>query len=510
MGWLSSGGSAPPAPNYAALAQQTANSQNQQLDQQTAANRPNQYTPWGSSTWERSNQFDQTGYDTALADWNKAQQGGGTQSIDWNRYASDNPDISGSGMTPQQHYERYGQNEGRQVRYTQNGVSQPNRSDFTSEQWRQNVTLDPAEQRQLEQERRVNAGLGNTAEGLLGQARNSLSTPLNTNGLPAWMNYDTSKLQDVDPNAVRNGVGTDTRNVQAGNLQNITADGLRSWGSVPQGGNFNMSASGNSKAIQDATYNLLSPQRQRERDSEVQRLKNQGLTEDSPAFQRAMQRVDEGDTQAQLQALLAGTTEYGNTFERARGQNAQNFGQRVTTSNMSDAQRQAQLDERGAVAGFNNNNQNTRFDQSLQNAQLNNQSNNNRFGQNLQQQNLAAMLRGQQFGEQGAQAALNNTQRGAMLNERQAIRQSPLNDLRSLMGGQVSNPTFTNFMGAGQGQGTDFMGAGQNGYQAQMNNYNAQQAQQSNMMSGLFGLGGAALGGPLGNKAGSFIGGLLG
>lgn len=451
MGWISSP-SAPPAPNYAALAQQSANSQNQQLDRQTSNNRPNQYTPWGSSTWARKNVFDQAGWDQAQQAWSKASQGA-TPGIDWNRYATDNPDIAGSGMTPQQHYERYGKNEGRQVSNTAGGISQPRWNDFNKEEWTQNVNLDPAEQAQLDQQRRIDRGLGNQAEGLLGQAANSLSNPLNTNGLPPWMNYDMGSLQGVDPSQLRNGM----RDAE-----------------YATGGDFNLSASGNSKEIQDATYNLLSPQRQRERAGEIQRLKNQGLTEDSPAFQRAMERVDEGDTRAQMQSLLAGQAEYGNMFARAMGQNQQNFGQRL------------------GAAGFNN------------------QVGDSRFGQNLQQQNLATMLRGQQFGEQGARANLNNTQRGAMLQEQQAIRQSPLNDLRSLMGGPVSNPQFANFMGAGQGQGVDYTGAGNNQYQAQMNQFNAQQAQQSNMMSGLFGLGGAALAGPAGAKAGSFLGGLFG
>jgi hypothetical protein len=40
------------------------------------------------------------------------------------------------------------------------------------------------------------------------------------------------------------------------------------------------------------------PELQRRRDAEIQRLKNQGLTEDSMAFQRNMQRLDEGETDA--------------------------------------------------------------------------------------------------------------------------------------------------------------------------------------------------------------------
>jgi hypothetical protein len=79
-----------------------------------------------------------------------------------------------------------------------------------------------------------------------------------------------------------------------------------------------MSASGNSKDIQNAWMAQLQPQRDLARQGEIQRLKNQGLTEDSAAFQRAMLRLDEGDTQAQNTALINGTNEYNNQFNRNR------------------------------------------------------------------------------------------------------------------------------------------------------------------------------------------------
>jgi hypothetical protein len=106
-----------------------------------------------------------------------------------------------------------------------------------------------------------------------------------------------------------------------------------------------MDPTGNSKAIQDATYGLLGPQRDIARASEVQRLKNQGLTEDSPAFQRAMQRLDQGDTDAQLKSLLAGQTEYGNSFNRGLAESNQNFGQNLQSQTFAQQLRDKQLQE---------------------------------------------------------------------------------------------------------------------------------------------------------------------
>jgi hypothetical protein len=53
-------GSAPPAPDYVGAAKETAAGNLQNLNQQTAANRPNQHTPWGSSTWTSTPNADGT------------------------------------------------------------------------------------------------------------------------------------------------------------------------------------------------------------------------------------------------------------------------------------------------------------------------------------------------------------------------------------------------------------------------------------------------------------------
>lgn len=122
-------------------------------------------------------------------------------------------------------------------------------------------------------------------------------------------------------------------------LPSANLEGVRS-----RAGLFNMDPSGNAQAIQDATYKLISPQRELARQGEIQRLKNQGLTEDSPAFQRAMERLDQGDTDAQLKSLLAGTQEYGNQFNRGLAKNNSNFQQYSTAEEFANALRRSDLD----------------------------------------------------------------------------------------------------------------------------------------------------------------------
>jgi hypothetical protein len=70
----------------------------------------------------------------------------------------------------------------------------------------------------------------------------------------------------------------------------------------------------------------------------------------------------------------------------------------------------------------------------------------------------------------------------------------PLNTLSALRSGsQVQNPTFVNSAQQATTSGADILGASQMGYNAQMGDFNAKQAAQQNLNSGLMGLGGAAM-----------------
>lgn len=90
-----------------------------------------------------------------------------------------------------------------------------------------------------------------------------------------------------------------------------------------------------------------------------------------------------------------------------------------------------------------------------------------------------AVLAGQQYG-------MNDLQAGAFQ------RQIPFNEIASLLGlQQVQMPQLNNFY---QPRGADFMGAQALRQQQLNNNYQSQMGLYGNMMEGLFGLGGAAIG----------------
>ena len=192
-----------------------------------------------------------------------------------------------------------------------------------------------------------------------------------------------------------------------------------------------------------------------------QRLKNQGIPENSEAFQRALTRLDQGDTDANQQALLGATSAYGDIFNRG-----------LSKAQGLDSQRGAAVNERGLSSQFNN------------------------------------TMRGQQFDEQGRAAQLSGLLRQQNIAEQQQVRQSPLDDFMKLTQGiNPSMPTMPNFMSGTGYQAEDQMGAAKDQYSAAMDAYNAQQARSGGIMSGLFGLAGSALGGPLGGILGKKLGG---
>jgi hypothetical protein len=91
-------------------------------------------------------------------------------------------------------------------------------------------------------------------------------------------------------------------------------------------------------------------------------------------------------------------------------------------------------------------------------------------------------LQGAQFGNQAQQQAYNQALTNYNL---------PLNTLSALRtGAQVQNPSFVNAPQQATTAGADILGAANAGYNAQMGGFNAAQAAQSNMNSGLMGLGG--------------------
>lgn len=237
------GGSAPAAPDYTALANQTANIQARLLRQQTEANRVNQFTPYGSLTWTHNpnRTFDQRGFDAAMQNYTNqlnAYTNAGMQGVSdpfFDPFSLATPDMrngasSGTGLA---------------------APVMPDRESFYSGSqdggWAATVNLSPDQQAILDaQERASLSALG---------AANSLLE-----------NYDPSLNLGALPSTRINPGETYT----------------------------------------DAAMRLMQPTWDKQMDAERTRLANSGITLGSDAYSAGMRDTNDAISRAQLQATMLG------------------------------------------------------------------------------------------------------------------------------------------------------------------------------------------------------------
>jgi hypothetical protein len=209
----------------------------------------------------------------------------------------------------------------------------------------------------------------------------------------------------------------------------------------------------------------LQPQIQQSEERLQAQLANQGIVAGTEAYNRAMQQQGQKTNDLLTQAQLA-------------GQNVQQnmFGQALQGGNFAN---QAMLGQNQAQLG--------NLSQSNQALQQNYQ---NQLAAN--QQNNAAMQ--QMFANQQAGANLSNQAQQQAYNQAMTQYNMPLNTLSALRSGsQVQNPSFVNTPQQATTSGADILGASQMNYNAQMGDFNARNAAQQNLNSGLFGLAGAGI-----------------
>lgn len=116
----------------------------------------------------------------------------------------------------------------------------------------------------------------------------------------------------------------------------------------------------------------------------------------------------------------------------------------------------------------------------------------NQFGKQRNDANIAAQLAGSQVQNQMFNQAVTGNQ--ATLQQRNFLRQLPLNELNALRtGSQVTNPTFNTPGQQGQTSGPDLLGATNSQYNAQMGQVNAQNQQSANTTGAVVGAIGTAL-----------------
>jgi hypothetical protein len=271
------------------------------------------------------------------------------------------------------------------------------------------------------------------------------------------------------------------------------------------------------QTAQQAIMSRLQPQIERNRTSRETQLLNQGLRPGGEAYTNAQTDLGQQENDLYTQAVLQGL---GLDLQA----NQQGFGQAATRGQFGNEAIQNQFGMGLAGQQAGNQAQQQGFNQQVQGGQFGNEAQLASFGadiQNQQQANAAAQQRlqtalagqqgynqtQQQVFNQGLQSAqFGNTAQQQALAQALQMRSLPINEISALLSGsQVQQPQMQPFAQATGAPAPLFQGA-QLQDQYNQNLYNQQVAQRNSGMSGLFGLGGALLGGPLGGMIGTGLG----
>lgn len=147
--------SPPPAPDYRGAAEETAEANLEAQRRATIANRPAEYTPFGSREWTRTPVFDEEGYNQALAEYEakKASQ-------------------------PQPYFD---EESGETVYPTGIGEA-PEKSKYTTDEWRSDITLSPELQRLFDIQQQAKTGAGELGLQGLEQIKGIFESPFQIEG----------------------------------------------------------------------------------------------------------------------------------------------------------------------------------------------------------------------------------------------------------------------------------------------------------------------------------------
>jgi hypothetical protein len=419
--------------------------------------------------------------------------------------------------------------------------------------WTATTTLSDTGQQLLNNQNAASLGLGSAITSQLGQVQNVMGRGFNPNTPAIQYGGQGPQLNQVGqgPQFSQVGQAQQAQGIGGGGERAQRVGGGPQFQSLEAANALRRS--GNTDALQrslgqnvgmegwDRASGLLmsrlNPQIEQGQDRLKAQLANQGIVAGTEAYNRAMtqqgQKENDLRTQAQLQAqgiqqnLFGQELQAGQFGNQAATQQQQNLLQNLGFSNQAQQQdfanRQSQL-------AFNNQLGQQGYQNQLAGVQANNQAIAQNFGQGLSaqqlqnqaaQQNFANQMAGFGFNNQANQQGFQNQlaanqqnnaamqqmfanqQSGANLSnqaQQQAYNQAltqynmPLNTLSALRtGAQVQNPSFVNAPQQATTSGADILGATQMGYNAQMGDFNAQNAAQQNFNSGLMGLGGAGI-----------------
>lgn len=323
-------------------------------------------------------------------------------------------------------------------------------------QWNQNINLDPTQQKILDANNQATLGQANLANQQMGNVANSVNNP------PDFSSLNPLKTSVAVDGKAQYGINTDgTENL----TRNVDSSGIQRQLQVPQDQLYG--AMGNAqKAAYGMQTQYLDPQYQQQQHDLENQLTQQGVTQNSDAWNKAMDQMTR-------QKTFDYNNAFNNSFSTGLAANNQLFNQDLSSGNFVNSAQGQNFGEGMANAALNNSSANQLYQQRMGEANLNNGTLNSVFNANLANN---------QFGNQA---------HAQQLQDLLTQQNNPINMLNALRNGtQVNTPNF----GSGGYSPTDMNQLYQNIYQGQLANNNAQISQNNALTNGLFTLGAAAIG----------------
>lgn len=467
------GKSSSPAPDYKGAAEATADANQQANIWTTNANRPNMTTPWGTSSWTATDKLDQAGYDRAMADW------------------------QASGGDPKK---------------------RPSQNDYYLKDYTNNVTLSGSQQAALDNQMAIQSGQSDLAKLLQSQVYNTMaggftgpSSSTYFNGIPSVntqfgqfnpTGVGTVNQQSFNPNSYTSGVQGVDQNF-ATNAQGVNQNSsqfTQGAGNVNQAApqfNTDNSAAG-AKAAFEASTGLMKDQWEQDTNALDSKLRMQGLTPGTEAYNNAMQNQQRVQAQQQNQmanqAVMTGNDMANQNYASAlagfnAGNSAQNqaFGQGMDSFNATNSAQNQQFAQDASKYGMQNDSRN----QALQNAlaqyqaQITGQGASNEAQQQAYNQALAgygANQSAQQYENQAIGQAFQQAGNQYNIDYQSALQNytQGLNNMNAVLNGQqVQMPTFQNFVNSSFTPGADYSGAA-----SATGQWNSAQTAQNNASTG--------------------------
>jgi len=268
---------APPPPDYKGAAEATAAADLEMARMQTLANRPDEFTPYGSRTWQQGSgeTFDEAGYQSALDAYQRGLTTPTESSYRGGAYIGNlNPRmITTKSQAP---------------------AVAPTREAFTTvsdpDKWTATTALTPEAQRGFEATQRMQTGLAELGEQGVSQMGDIFSTPFSVSGeVPQYQGPAGDIPQYQGPEGA-----------------------MPTYGAHRQG-------------VTNAMMSRINDQRARDEESKRSALVSQGIPVGSEAYSREMDRLDRQQTDARQQAEIAAEQMAGMGYSSAlQGRGMQN------------------------------------------------------------------------------------------------------------------------------------------------------------------------------------------